>query len=89
MTGGIIVVDGDIGNDPGAGMTGGKIIVNGRCPNPPEGVVLRPITDSELVELNKEIDDKNFQIPNDSVCLNLAGSKKITIIALFLLVIYP
>ena len=76
MTGGIIVVDGDIGNDPGAGMTGGKIIVNGRCPNPPEGVLLRPITDSELVELNKEIDDKNFQIPNDSVCLESSGEQK-------------
>ena len=76
MTGGNIVVDGDIGNDPGAGMTGGKIIVNGRCPNPPEGVVLRPITDSELVELNKEIDDKNFQIPNDSVCLESSGEQK-------------
>ena len=76
MTGGIIVVDGDIGNDPGAGMTGGKIIVNGRCPNPPEGVTLRPITDSELVELNKEIDDKNFQIPNDSVCLESSGEQK-------------
>jgi len=76
MTGGIIVVDGDIGNDPGAGMTGGKIIVNGRCPNPPEGVVLRPITDSELVELNNEIDDKNFQIPNDSVCLESSGEQK-------------
>lgn len=73
MTGGIIVIDGDIGNDPGAGMTGGKIIVNGRCPNPPEGVVLRPITDSELIELNKEIDDDNFQIPNDSVCLESNG----------------
>ena len=76
MTGGIIVVDGDIGNDPGAGMSGGKIIVNGRCPNPPEGVVLRPITDSELVELNKEIDDKNIQIPNDSVCLESSGEQK-------------
>ena len=73
MTGGIIVVDGDIGNDPGAGMTGGKIIVNGRCPNPPDGVVLRPITDSELIELNKEIDDENFLIPNDSVCLESNG----------------
>mgnify|MGYP005646384597 FL=1 len=69
MSGGIIVVDGDIGNDPGAGMTGGKIIVNGRCPNPPEGVVLRPITEAELADLNKKIDDSNFQIPNDSVCL--------------------
>ncbi|MEC8540845.1 MAG: hypothetical protein VXY53_03300 [Candidatus Thermoplasmatota archaeon] len=68
MSGGIIVVDGDIGNDPGAGMTGGKIIVNGRCPNPPEGVVLRPITEAELADLNKKIDDSNFQIPNDSVC---------------------
>ena len=73
MSGGIIVVDGDIGNDPGAGMTGGKIIVNGRCPNPPEGVVLRPITEDELSQLNKQIDDDNFQIPNDSICLESNG----------------
>lgn len=69
MSGGIVVVDGDIGNDPGAGMTGGKIIVNGRCPNPPDGVVLRPISEAELADLNKDINDENFQIPNDSVCL--------------------
>lgn len=77
MSGGIIVVDGDIGNDPGAGMIGGKIIVNGRCPNPPEGVLLRPITDSELKDLNKEIDDKNFQIPNDSLCLEPNGDSQL------------
>ena len=77
MSGGIIVVDGDIGNDPGAGMTGGKIIVNGRCPNPPDGVVLRPITEAELTKLNKEINDDNFQIPNDSVCLESSDSNNI------------
>ena len=69
MTGGLIVVDGDIGSDPGAGMTGGKIIVNGRCPNPPSGIQLRPITEAELKQINKEIDDKEFVIPKDSVCL--------------------
>ena len=69
MSGGIIVIDGDIGNDPGAGMTGGKIIVNGRCPNPPAGVTLRPITAAELKDINKKIDDKDFEIPNDSICL--------------------
>jgi len=74
MSGGVIVIDGDIGNDPGAGMTGGKIIVNGRCPNPPDGVVLRPITEKELKQLNEEINDKNFQIPNDSICLETGNS---------------
>lgn len=69
MTGGLIVVDGDIGSDPGSGMTGGKIIVNGRCPNPPNGIQLRPVTEAELKSINKEIDDKEFVIPKDSVCL--------------------
>ena len=69
MKNGIIVVDGDIGNDPGAGMSGGLIIVNGRCPNPPEGVILRPVTKTEVTKINKELDVKDFQIPNDSVCL--------------------
>ena len=44
MTDGLIVVHGDVGNDPGAGMTGGRIVVNGRCPAPPPGVQLRPLS---------------------------------------------
>ncbi len=75
MKDGIIVVDGDIGNDPGAGMSGGLIIVNGRCPNPPEGVTLRPVTKTELTKINKELDVKDFQIPNDSLCLECTSVK--------------
>ena len=78
MTGGLIVVDGDIGSDPGAGMTGGKIIVNGRCPNPPSGIQLRPITEAELKQINKEIDDKEFVIPKDSVCLEPINEHEMT-----------
>ena len=75
MKNGVIVVDGDIGNDPGAGMSGGLIIINGRCPNPPEGVTLRPVTKTELTKINKELDVKDFQIPNDSVCLECTSPK--------------
>ncbi len=75
MIDGIIVVDGDVGNDPGAGMIGGKIIVSGRCPNPPEGITLRPITKSELKKVNEQINDKEFQIPNDSICLEPNDTK--------------
>ncbi len=75
MKDGIIVVDGDIGNDPGAGMSGGLIIVNGRCPNPPEGVTLRPVNKTELTKINKELDGKDFQIPNDSLCLECTSAK--------------
>jgi len=75
MKDGIIVVDGDIGNDPGAGMSGGLIIINGRCPNPPEGVTLRPVTKTELTKINKQLDVKDFQIPNDSVCLECTSQK--------------
>ena len=37
----------------------------------------QPITDSELKDLNKEIDDKNFQIPNDSLCLEPNGDSQL------------
>ena len=74
MHDGIIVIDGDVGNDPGAGMTGGKIIVNGRCPNPPDGVILRPVTKVELKKINGQINDKEFEIPNDAVCLEAGQS---------------
>jgi glutamate synthase domain-containing protein 3 len=69
MSGGLIVIDGDVGNDPGAGMTGGRIVINGRCPNPPEGVSLRPLTESEQKEINKQLDDKAHEIPKDAICL--------------------
>ena len=38
MTAGDIIVHGDVGSDPGAGMKGGRIVINGRCPSPPPGV---------------------------------------------------
>ena len=69
MTGGLIIIDGDVGSDPGAGMTGGRIVINGRCPNPPEGVALRPLTSDEQKEINKLLDDKNHEIPKDAMCL--------------------
>ena len=75
MKDGVIVIDGDIGNDPGAGMSGGLIIVNGRCPNPPEGVTLRPVTKTELTKINKKLDGNDFEIPNDSVCLESTSQK--------------
>ena len=75
MTGGLIVIDGDVGNDPGAGMTGGRIIINGRCPNPPEGVSLRPLTAAEQKEINKQLDDKDYEIPKDAICLESSGVK--------------
>ena len=37
MTGGIIVVQGDVGNNAGCGMKGGMVIIEGRCPTPPQG----------------------------------------------------
>lgn len=69
MTGGLIIIDGDVGSDPGAGMMGGRIVINGRCPNPPEGVALRPLTSDEQKEINKLLDDKNHEIPKDAMCL--------------------
>ncbi len=70
MNDGLIVVHGDVGEEPGLGMTGGKIIINGRCPQPPEGVVLRPLTDKEMKAINKQLDD-DMEIPIDAVCLEV------------------
>ncbi len=74
MTGGLIVIDGDVGSDPGAGMTGGRIIINGRCPNPPEGVALRPLTAAEQKDINKQLGDKSHEIPKDAICLEANDS---------------
>ena len=69
MSGGDIVVHGDVGPDPGAGMSGGRIIINGRCPQPPPGVSLRPLTKKETNEINKELAEDDLLIPADAVCL--------------------
>ena len=69
MSDGLIVIHGDVGNDPGAGMTGGRIISNGRCPTPPPGVELRPLTAAEVKSINKELNDPEMEVPKDAVCL--------------------
>ncbi|EHR76837.1 MAG: putative glutamate synthase, alpha subunit [uncultured Candidatus Poseidoniales archaeon] len=69
MSEGLIVIHGDVGSDPGAGMTGGRIIINGRCPTPPSGVSLRPLTAAEVKAINKQLNDEELHIPSDSVCL--------------------
>lgn len=69
MEEGLIVVHGDVGPDPGAGMTGGRIVINGRCPTPPPGVLLRPLTKNELKEINALLDDETMHVPSDAVCL--------------------
>ena len=69
MEDGLIVVHGDVGPDPGAGMNGGRIVVNGRCPSPPPGVLLRPLTKKELAEINGLLEDESMHVPSDAVCL--------------------
>lgn len=69
MQGGLVVVHGDVGPDPGAGMQGGRIIINGRCPTPPPGVVLRPLSAKEVKEINTLLDDETLHVPGDAVCL--------------------
>jgi len=69
MTGGIIVVQGDVGNNAGCGMKGGMIIIEGRCPTPPQGTQLRPLTAKELKDVNANIEDHNMILSNDAFCL--------------------
>ena len=73
MSGGDIVVHGDVGPDPGAGMSGGRIIINGRCPSPPPGVTLRPLTKKETSEINSILGEADLQVPADAVCLVADG----------------
>ena len=69
MNDGLIVIHGDVGSDPGAGMTGCRIVINGRCPTPPQGVSLRPLTAAEVKSINKQLDDEELEVPSDAVCL--------------------
>lgn len=50
-------------------MTGGRIVINGRCPTPPAGVALRPLTAAEVKSINKELNDPEMDVPKDAVCL--------------------
>ena len=69
MSDGLIVVHGDVGGEPGSGMTGGRIVINGRCPTPPSGVSLRPLTAKEVKEINALLGEADLEIPKDAVCL--------------------
>lgn len=77
MSDGLIVIHGDVGSDPGAGMTGGRIVINGRCPTPPHGVSLRPLTAAEVKSINKQLNDEELHVPSDAVCLTPAESMNI------------
>ena len=74
MSDGLIVVHGDVGSEPGSGMTGGRIVINGRCPAPPVGVSLRPLSAKEVKEINTLLGDPDLEIPKDSVCLTQSPS---------------
>ena len=74
MTGGTIVVQGDVGDGAGCAMKGGKIIIDGRCPTPPQGTLLRPLTATELKQINKELASFNTVLGADAFCLESSGS---------------
>lgn len=77
MKDGLIVVHGDVGPEPGAGMEGGHIVINGRCPTPPPGVVLRPLSAKEVKEINTLLDDETLHVPGDAVCLTPQDGLKV------------
>ena len=74
MTGGTIVVQGDVGNDAGCAMKDGKIIIDGRCPTPPQGTQLRPLTATELKQINKELEGYDASLGSDAFCLESSGN---------------
>ena len=69
MNEGIIVVQGDVGNGAGCAMKGGIIIIEGRCPTPPQGTQIRPLTASELKKINKELEAFDASLGTDAFCL--------------------
>ena len=69
MTGGTIIVQGDVGKETGCGMKQGRIIIEGRCPTPPQGTQIRPLTTGELKELNKHLEVHGTSIGKDALCL--------------------
>ena len=74
MTGGTIVVQGDVGDGAGCAMKGGKIIIDGRCPTPPQGTLLRPLTATELKQINKDLASFDTVLGTDAFCLESSGS---------------
>ena len=69
MTGGMIVVQGNVDKGAGCGMKGGKIIIDGICPTPPQGTLIRPLTNKELKEANDLIKTQNASLSEDAFCL--------------------
>lgn len=69
MTGGTIVVQGNVENNAGCGMKGGMIVIDGRCPTPPQGTKLRPLTKTELRNINASLDDFGISLGEDAFCL--------------------
>jgi glutamate synthase domain-containing protein 3 len=91
MTGGTIIVQGDVGKDAGCEMKGGRIIIEGRCPTPPQGIQLRPLTAKELTELNKILDAiKEHHLATTHFALNPTTTSSTTsIVQAFHQEIYP
>ena len=69
MTGGMIVVQGSVGNDAGCGMKDGQVIIEGRCPTPPNGTQIRPLTNAELKKINKSLEAFGGTLGEDAFCL--------------------
>ncbi|RAH16610.1 MAG: hypothetical protein CMB56_000775 [Methanobacteriota archaeon] len=69
MKGGTILVTGDVGNSVGTRMTGGRILVSGRCPKPGEGAQITALSEHEIDEFNKNLDDDLLNISKDIICI--------------------
>ena len=59
-------------------MKGGKIIIDGRCPTPPQGTLLRPLTATELKQINKELASFDTVLGADAFALNQVEALNIT-----------
>lgn len=74
MTGGMIVVKGNVEENAGCGMKGGMIVIEGRCPTPPNGTILRPLTKTELKKVNTMLDDFGVTLGEDAFCLESSNA---------------
>ena len=73
MTGGIIVVQGDVGNNAGCGMKGEWSSLKALS-NTPQGTQLRPLTSKELKDINSMIENHGMTLSNDAFCLESNNS---------------
>jgi hypothetical protein len=69
MSGGTLVIMGDVDGDVGCNMVGGRIIVNGRCPPPGEGAKSGALDEKELAEVNGLLTELGFKVDADAVCI--------------------